>query len=237
MKAMIFAAGLGSRLRPLTDSKPKALVEIGGKTLLQINIEKLIEFGISDIIVNTHHFSKQVVAFLRDNNNFNVNIQISDETDLLLDTGGGLKKAKDLLKGSEPIILQNVDIISDISYSKMVNYHLKHSPIATLAIQNRESSRYLLFDENNVLSGWENVNSGEKIVTRTNAKTYRYAFSGIHIISPKIFDLLPADKVISIIKPYLEISKNHNIMGYLHDTDMWYDVGTIDKLNEVNKLL
>jgi len=234
---MIFAAGLGSRLKHITEHKPKALVSINDKTLLQLNIEKLIEFGIKDIIVNVHHFSEQVKSFLQENNNFNVNITVSDETGLLLDTGGGLKKASVLLKDSNPILLQNVDIFSDIDYSKMLNYHIKHNSLATLAVQNRDSSRYLLFNNENKLSGWQNVKTKEKIITRDSDKLHQYSFSGIHIISPKIFDMLPNYDVFSIVKLYLDISKDNNIISYLHNKDVWFDVGTVERLNKFEKYM
>ena len=178
---MIFAAGLGSRLKPITNTKPKALAEAGGKTLLQLNIEQLISFGVSDIVINVHHFADKVITFLKRHNNFNININISDETGLLLDTGGGLKKASILLSGEEPIILQNVDIYSNIDYNKMLEYHLENNPIATLAVQNRESSRYLKFNSDRKLSGWINTKTKEEIITRNDSSLSNLAFSGIQL--------------------------------------------------------
>lgn len=237
MKAMIFAAGIGTRLKPITNTKPKALVEAGGKTLLQINIEQLIDFGIKDIVINVHHFSEQIINFLESNKFFNINIQISDESDFLLDTGGGLKKAANLLQGDEPVILKNVDIYSDIDYNKMLEYHIKSGSIATLAVKSRESSRYLRFNSNNNLCGWVNTRTNEKIITRNDKEIKLLAFSGIHIISPQIFDLLPNEQVFGIIQPYLEISKKFPISGYQHDDDIWFDIGSPDKLNKLNQFI
>jgi NDP-sugar pyrophosphorylase family protein len=234
MKAMIFAAGLGSRLKPLTNSKPKALVEVGNKTLLQLNIEQILTLGIKEIVVNVHHFSDQVISYLKNNNNFGVDIRISNESELLLDTGGGLKKASALLKGTEPVLLQNVDIYSTIDYVKLLRQHIESKALATLAIQNRVSSRYLMFDTDWQLSGWLNTRSKEKIITRNSPEIENYAFSGIHIISPQILDMLPSKDVFGIIEAYLELSKSNRILGYLHNSDDWFDVGTPEKLEKLN---
>jgi len=237
MKAMIFAAGLGSRLKPITNSKPKALVEVGNKTLLQLNIEQLIGFGINDIVVNVHHFSELVIAYLKQHKNFGANISISNESVLLLDTGGGLRKAAHSLRGDEPILLQNVDIYSSIDYGKMLEQHRKSSALATLAIQNRKSSRYLMFNKNAELCGWVNTKTDEKIITRSNQNTENFAFSGVHIISPEMLFLLPDKSVFGIIETYLEVSKINKISGYLHNNDHWFDVGTPEKLNKLEQFL
>ena len=234
MKAMIFAAGLGSRLKPLTNSKPKALVEVGNTTLLQLNIEQILTFGIKEIVINVHHYSDQVISYLKKNNNFGADISISNESNLLLDTGGGLKKAADLLRGTEPILLQNVDIYSTIDYGHMLSQHEENRALATLAVQKRVSSRYLMFDADAQLCGWINSRSNETIITRKSQKTENYAFSGIHIISPKMLDMLPNKNVFGIIEAYLELSKNNRILGYLHNGDDWFDVGTTEKLQKLN---
>lgn len=234
---MIFAAGLGSRLKPLTDSKPKALVDVGSKTLLQLNIEQIIAFGIKDIVVNVHHFSEQVIGYLKQHKNFGANIKISNESELLLDTGGGLRKAADLLKGEEPILIQNVDIYSNIDYGKMLEQHRKTNALATLAIQNRKSSRYLMFDADAQLCGWLNTKTNEKIITRHAQSTENFAFSGVHIISPQLLSLLPNTEVFGIIDIYLELSRTHSITGYLHNYDYWFDVGTPEKLNSLHNHL
>ncbi|MGB1243748.1 MAG: sugar phosphate nucleotidyltransferase, partial [Chitinophagales bacterium] len=162
MKAMIFAAGLGTRLRPLTNDKPKALVEVNGKPLLEIVILQLKRYGFRDIVVNVHYFAKQIIRFLEAKNNFGIHIQISDESDLLLETGGGLQKAKHFLcSDDEPFLVHNVDILSDINLKALYQSHLEGSPLATLVVRNRKTSRYLLFDETNRLCGWKNVKTGE----------------------------------------------------------------------------
>ncbi len=233
MKAMIFAAGLGTRLQPLTNDIPKALVKVDDKTLLQHNLERLISFGITEFVINVHHFADQVKAFFESHNNFNVNISVSDETNLLLDTGGGLKQAAAWLQGDEPVLLQNVDIVTDINFRKMLDFHQKTNAIATLAVQHRESSRYLLFNSDNRLCGWKNIRSGEEIITRPEEEYSSLAFSGIHMVSPEIFRYLPRKNVFGIIEVYLQLSKTRNIAAYLHDDDYWFDVGTTQKLNEL----
>jgi NDP-sugar pyrophosphorylase family protein len=231
MKAIILAAGLGTRLKPLTDNKPKALVEVNGKTLLQINIEQLSKSGIKDIVINTHHFSDLIKNFLKNHNNFNLNIQISDETGLLLDTGGGIKKALSLLGTNKPVLIQNVDIYSNINYNNMLSSHLKNKSVATLAVNNRESSRYLLFDKKNYLSGWGNSKTGEKIVTRESYDLEQYAFCGIHIVSPDILNLMPDKKRFNIINTYLKISENFKISNYQYN-ETWFDIGKLQMLNK-----
>lgn len=237
MKAMIFAAGLGTRLRPLTNSKPKALVELNGKPLLQHNIEYLISFGVKDIIVNVHHFHEMIIDFLKVNNNFGVNIQISDESKKLLDTGGGLKKAAWFFDNGKPFILYNTDIISDTNINNVYNIHLQSKAIATLFVRERESSRYLLFDNSNKLCGWENVKTDEKIISRKSSELHRLAFSGIHIINPKIFGYFPDDDKFSIIDFYLHVSEKENVVGFDRSDDTWFDVGSEKKLNEAEKFL
>ena len=166
MKALIFAAGLGTRLRPLTNDKPKALVEINGMPLLEIIIRRLKFFGVKDIIINVHHFAPLVKNFLKKKNNFDINIAISDETDLLLDTGGGLKKCADFFSDGKPFIIHNVDILSDIDLKKMYDAHVKSKALATLSTRHRATSRYLLFNKKNTLHGWMNVRSGKMIMCR-----------------------------------------------------------------------
>ncbi len=237
MKALIFAAGLGSRFKPITNKIPKALVKVGGKTLLQYNIERLIEFGITNIVINVHHYPEQIIEFLKSHNYFNINIQISDESGFLLDTGGGLKKAACLLKGGKPVLLQNVDIYSNIDYDKMLKQHIESDSLATLAVQNRESDRYLMFNSNNELSGWVNIKTNEQIVTRTNNTTKNLSFSGIHIISNRLLNMLPNKTVFSIIEFYLELSKTQTISGYLHNNNYWFDVGSPERLEKLEQFL
>jgi len=237
MKAMIFAAGLGTRLKPLTNSKPKALVELNGKPLLQHNIESLIKTGVTDIIVNVHHFHRMIIDFIATNNNFGIKIKISDEREKLLDTGGGLKKASWFFDDGKPFILHNADIICNTNLIDIYNIHLRSNAIVTLLVRERESSRYLLFDEFNHLSGWENVKTGKKIISRQFSELQKLAFSGIHIINPEIFKYFPAGDKFSIIDFYLQISKKENIVGFDHSDDTWFDVGSEKKLNEARKFL
>lgn len=233
MKAMIFAAGLGTRLRPLTNDRPKALVELEGKTLLEIVIKRLVYHGFTDIVVNVHHFADKVIQYLKDHNNFGVNIMISDERDMLLETGGGLKKAANLLQGTDPILICNVDILTNINYSRMLDVHRRSKAIATLAIRQRTTSRYLLFNQRKNLIGWTNNKTGEvKISKQTKAQPNPFAFSGIQIIQSKFLELIHQTGKFSIIDVYLDLARTHQIKGYQHDNDVWLDVGKPESLKK-----
>ncbi len=234
-KAMIFAAGLGTRLRPLTNDRPKAMVEVNGKTLLEINIRKLVDFGCTDIVVNVHHFADLVIDFLKEND-FGANIVISDERDELLETGGGLKKAAPFLQG-EPFLVHNVDILSDVNLKALWEHHKKNKALVTLVTRKRNTSRYLLFDENNILHGWTNVKEGIVRQKRPTEKDLFYrAFSGIQIIDPKIFSLFRREGKFSIIDTYLDVAKNHLIQGLDHSDGVWLDVGKPESLKEAEKI-
>lgn len=237
MKAMIFAAGKGTRLKPLTESLPKALVKVNGITLLEHTITKLKIAGITDIIVNVHHFANQVIEFLQQKDFFGINIHISDESNELLDTGGGLKKASWFFNDSEPILLHNVDIMSNIDINAMLVYHKETGAIATLAVRKRESGRYLLFNGDMLLSGWKNNKTGETIIARNEEKTEPFAFSGVHIVNPELFQYLKPDKPFSIIDTYLEIAKNKPIKAYLHPNDYWFDIGKTESLKNAQHYL
>lgn len=234
---MIFAAGLGTRLNDETLNKPKALVDVGGKTLLQRAIEKLKNEGVSEIVINVHHFSKLIISFLN-NSDFGIKILISDETEKLLDTGGGLKKAAGFLAGDEPILIYNVDIISDLSLQLLLEEHLKSNSLVTLAVRKRETQRYFKFNENKQLVGWINKKTGEtKISRQANFETaVEMAYSGIHIVQPEIFSLMPENDRFSITDFYLELAKTHSIKGYFDDSELWMDVGKPEQLEEVRKL-
>jgi len=236
MKALIFAAGLGTRLQPFTQSIPKALVRLHGKPLLQILIEKLIQSDINDIVINVHHFADQVIDFVKSNNNFGINIQFSDERDELLDTGGGLKKASWFFDDGQPFLVHNVDVISDIDVKDVFNEHLKSDAIATVAVRKRETSRYLLFDENKTLCGWENVSTGEKIISKSSRVKLQYGFSGIHVINPDIFDHIHQEGKFSIIETYLELAKSHRISAYDHTESIWIDLGKPENLKQAEKI-
>ncbi|MGE0090632.1 MAG: NDP-sugar synthase [Bacteroidales bacterium] len=232
MKAMIFAAGLGTRLKPLTDTKPKALVEVNGKPLLEHTIKKLIQSGITEIIINVHAFADQIIDFLKVNNNFGIHIEISDETDLLLDTGGGLKKAAWFFNDNKPFIVHNVDILSDIDLNDMVHQHIASNCLATLAMEKRDTSRYFLLNQNLEICGWENTKTKVKIISKSGKISHKLAFSGIHVINPTIFDHFEKDQLFSITSKYIELSKKHKIMAYQPKNTFWFDVG---KTNDLQK--
>lgn len=236
MKAMIFAAGLGTRLRPLTNNKPKALVEVGGHPLLELTILRLKSFGFNEIIINIHHFGDQVLNFLQRKANFGIHIEISDERDLLLDTGGGLKKAAWFLKDS-PFLICNTDVLTNLDLKLFYNAHLKTNALATLAVRNRDSSRHLLFNEGLVLSGWRHNRTGELKICRPDQNMQPLAFSGIHVLSPNIFELMPEEAVFSIIDVYLNAGKTHNIIAYPHDDTLWMDVGKYHDMDKAEQLL
>jgi len=237
VKAMIFAAGKGTRLKPLTDKIPKALVQINEVTLLEHTITKLKLDGITDIIVNVHHFANQIIEFLQQKDFSGINIHISDERNELLDTGGGLKKASWFFNDKEPILLYNVDIISDIDINAMLAYHKETQAIATLAVRKRESGRYLLFNNDMLLSGWENTKTGEIIIARNEENTEPFAFSGVHIINPELIQYLKPEKPFSIIDTYLEIAKTCPIKAYLQTEGYWFDIGKPENLKNARDYL
>jgi NDP-sugar pyrophosphorylase family protein len=229
MKAMILAAGLGTRLRPLTDNRPKALVEVAGRTLLEITLARLRAFRVNEVIVNVHHFSDLVVAYLQAHDNFGMRIEVSRE-DALLDTGGGLKKAGwFFLEGSgrhEPFLLHNVDVISTIDLERMVQFHKQNTELATLAVQERETSRYLLFDEHLQLCGRRAARDQKPEIVRPSPRTQALAFSGIHVISPRLFALMKEEGIFSIIDSYLRLAAGgEKIAAFRADEYYWRDLG------------
>lgn len=236
MKAMIFAAGLGTRLQPLTNSIPKALVPFNNKPLLQHLIEKLVVEGFDKIIINTHHFSEQLIDFINIKNSFGIHISISDETGTLLDTGGGLIKASWFFDDGKPFLVHNVDVVSNIDFSSLLKFHIENNAIATLAVRDRKTSRYLHFDDNNALSGWENIKTGERLGHFNQEKTRRFAFSGIHVIDPKIFKLINEEGKFSIINVYLNLANENKIVGFDHSEDLWMDVGNLTNLKKAEEL-
>ena len=225
MKAMILAAGLGTRLKPFTDEHPKALAIINGESLLQRNIEYLASFGITDVIVNVHHFPDQITDAIKNNNGFGSNVNISDEKDQVLETGGGLMKARDFLDNDESFVLMNVDILTDMDLGKMAEQHIASEALATLAVTNRKTNRYFLFDELENLCGWRNNKTGEQKIKRESAKYIQKAFSGIHIISTAIFSLIKMKGKFSMVDVYLDLCKTHTICGFDHSTSKFIDVG------------
>ncbi|MDO4164992.1 MAG: nucleotidyltransferase family protein [Bacteroides sp.] len=240
MKALIFAAGLGTRLRPLTDHKPKALVSVGGQPMLQRVIIRLKEAGFDDITVNVHHFGQQIIDFLHANDNFGVRIHISDERDELLDTGGGILKARPFLDGNEPFLVHNADILSDIDLAALYRHHVEGDAQATLLVSRRQTSRYLLLDETYRLCGWTNKNTGEVRPAGfiPDASYQEYAFGGIHIISPSLFRYMEEGQwsgKFSIIPFYLSICQKAKIQGYPLSGFQWFDIGKPETLAEAEK--
>ena len=225
----IFAAGLGTRLYPLTANKPKALVKYQDKTLLDNALEKMWTHGIRDIIVNLHHFSDMMLDSLRKHPHAD-HIRISDERAYLRDTAGGLKFAEPLWYKSDILLLYNVDILSDIDLSKLIDYHIQEQAEATLAVRHRSTQRYFLFDKaNRKMCGWENVKTGEIIVARDSDNPERLAFSGIHVINTDFARTIPSVEKSSITQFYLSKAANHRILGFNHDDDQWQDVGKFDE--------
>lgn len=229
MRAMILAAGLGTRLQPLTNKTPKALIKIRDRTLLDIAIDNLLNNGFDKIIINVHHFAKMVIKFINQNK-YNADIIISDESDKLLDTGGGLKKATWFFDDKKPFLLYNVDIVSNLNLKNLYQTHLTSKAMATLAVRERNSDRYLLLDSDNKLCGWKNIKTKEVISYCNINNLNQYAFSGIHIIDPKIFTLMPDDDIFSMIDVYLNIMKDNIISGYVDHDSFWLDVGRIESL-------
>ena len=226
---MIFAAGLGTRLYPLTADKPKALVEINGKTLLASAIEKIIENNIHHIVVNVHHFGEQIIQFI-ESHGYDAEIHISDERNQLLETAGGLKHASPFFSKSNHILLYNVDILSSINLKKMLDSHLQTDALATLAVKERESSRYFIFDSQNMeLCGWINYQTGDCIQKIKSDNTVELAFSGIHFVKREVIDLIPPAEKLSFTPFYLDICKNQKIIGYDHSGDKWKDIGKYEE--------
>jgi len=231
MKAMVLAAGLGTRLRPLTNDRPKALVEINGRTLLEITLARLRAVGVNEVIVNTHHFADLVAQFLR-SRDFGMRIAISYEP-VLLDTGGGVKNAAWFFDDSQPFILHNVDILTNIELASMVRFHREQNALAVLATQDRITSRPLLFDRKCELCG-RVVAEGKRELARSMKEEPRpLAFNGIHVLSPSIFDLLTEDGVFSIIPAYLRLSSaGESIRCYRADEFYWRDLGRPEHLEQ-----
>ena len=238
MKAMILAAGLGTRLRPLTDNRPKALVEVGGRTLLEIALFRLRSFGIREVIVNVHHFADLIVDHLKANASFGMRIDVSRE-EVLLDTGGGLKKAADFFlrnsSSEEPFVLHNVDVISTIDLRRMTQFHAENRALATLAVQQRETTRCLLFDDQLQLCGRRTGTDGETELVRPSPQAKALAFSGIHVISPRLFALMTEEGVFSIIDPYLRLAaRGEKILAFRSDEYQWRDLGRLDDVRQAD---
>ena len=231
---MILAAGLGTRFKPWTDHHPKALAPVNGKSLLQRNIEYLQQYGIRDVVVNVHHFSEQIIEALTLNRGWGSRCIISDETDQVLETGGGLQKARPLLEDA-PFVLMNVDILTDLDLAALMEDHFRHRPLATLAVTDRSTSRYFLFDEQQELCGWRNVQTGKERIARMPGATQgallpgaalvQKAFSGIHVIDPALFPLIRQSGKFSMVDVYLDLAAGHTIRGFDHSGSLFIDVG------------
>jgi NDP-sugar pyrophosphorylase family protein len=237
MKAMVLAAGLGTRLRPLTNHRPKALVEIAGRTLLEITLGRLAEFGVREVVVNVHHYAEMISAYLAQHHNFGMRIEISSE-EILLDTGGGLKKAAwFFLDGSQaPFLLHNVDVISTIDLALMVRFHAEQGALATLAVQQRQTSRPLLFDEQGQLCGRRLEREGRTEWARPAGHAMPLAFSGIHVISPRIFAELSEEGAFSIIPTYLRLAaQGEKIIAFRADAYRWRDLGRPEHVAEAER--
>lgn len=230
---MIFSAGLGTRFKPWTDKHPKALALVNGKSLLQRNIEYLQRYGIKDVIVNVHHFADQVIDAVKDNTGWGSNIIISDETNEVLETGGGLLKAKDLFTPGERFITCNVDILTNLDINKLLAFHELHKPLISFGVTNRKTSRYFLFDENNRLCGWRNTKTGEErgpILTlfegeRIRTNIIEKAYSCVAVFEYDIFRFIPFTGKFSLVDVYLSLPKEHLILGYDHTGDRLVDAG------------
>jgi len=237
MKAMILAAGLGTRLKPFTDEHPKALATVKDKTLLQRNIEYLANFGIKEVIINVHHFPEQIKEILEKNKSFGSKVTISDESDEILETGGGLKKAAWFFNdGNQPFVVMNVDVLTDMNLKAMIDEHNNLQPLATLAVTTRHTSRYFLFDEMPNLCGWKNEKTGEQKISREATKFYPKAFSGIHVISPKIFSMIKMEGKFSMVDVYLEIAKTYAIGAFDHSNTKFIDVGKPESIAKAEEI-
>ena len=235
MKALIFAAGKGTRLKPFTDHHPKALAKVNGVSLLERNIKYLQSYGINDFVINVHHFGNQIIEFLKDNQNFGAHIQISDEKDQLLETGGGLVFARKFLDFEEDFLILNADILTDLNITEFVEYHQEKKDFATLAVSDRNSSRKLLFNPEMILRGWLNVQTGEQRLAEFNKGFKALAFSGIHCINPEIFNKIKRTGKFSIMEEYLDLMHSEQIHGYEHQ-GILIDVGRPESVFEAEKI-
>jgi NDP-sugar pyrophosphorylase family protein len=235
MKAMIFSAGLGTRFKPWTDNHPKALAVVNGKSLLQRNIEYLQQFGVTDVVVNIHHFPDQVREAIEKNKGWGSNVMISDETDELLETGGGLLKARKFLE-DDTFLTINVDILAELNPKFFLAHHQQQQSIITVAVTNRETSRYLLFNKYNRLCGWKNTKTGEEKIVLQAKDIFPKAYSGIALFEPTVFDLIPFTGRFSLIDVYLALAPENKIASYEHDGERLLDVGKPESLEQAERM-
>jgi N-acetyl-alpha-D-muramate 1-phosphate uridylyltransferase len=236
MKAMLFAAGLGTRLKPFTDHHPKALVEVNNKTLLEHNIRYLQRFGIYDVIINVHHFAGQIENVLNDNDCFGSEITISDERAEVLETGGGLLKAAPFFTGESQFVVMNVDVLTNLDLGKMISSCNDPDTVATLAVMNRDSSRHFLFDDQMHLCGWRNNKTTEERISRNVAPLMPFAFSGIQVLTPAVISECPFQGKFSLVDLYLHLAKTKTIKGYNHSGNLFIDVGKPDSIDQAEYL-
>ena len=234
VRGMILAAGLGTRLKPWTDAHPKALAAVNGKSLLQRNIEYLQQFGIKEVIVNVHHFADQIIEAIQQNNGWGSEITISDETDAVLETGGGLQKAAWFFK--DDFVLMNVDILTDLDLRQMIDQHLQSKALAILAVTERTTSRYFLFNAQQELCGWKNVKTAEEKIMRHENELIQKAFSGIHVISPAIFSLMQQEGKFSMVDVYLSLCADHKIQYFDHSETKFIDVGKPESIAKAEEM-
>jgi len=238
MKAFILAAGTGTRLQPLTFDRPKALIQIGNYCLLEIIIKQLASCGVKDLAINVHHFSGQIIDFLRSKNSFGLNIFISDESDELLDTGGAIKKASSLFRDEDTILVHNVDILTNLNYNTLVSFHETQGALITLAVKNRPTSRSLLIDSSHQLRGWEFPDKKLSILTQDNRKGLQAtAFSGVYALSTKAFDKFPQESTFSLIPWLLNLASHEKILTWDQSPAFWYEVGRLESVALANRSL
>lgn len=241
MKAMIFAAGLGTRFKPWTDQHPKALAPVNGKSLLQRNIEYLQQYGITDVVVNVHHFAGQVIDAVEKNKGWGSRVMISDERNEVLETGGGLLKARPLLEGVEPFVTINVDVLTNLNLDKLLAFHRQHKPLISFAVKNRKTARNFLFDEESRLCGWRNNITGEEkgphLLSAVSAKhLVEKAYSCVVVFDPQVFSLTRQTGKFSLTETYLDLAKDHVILGYDHSGDQFVDVGKPESIAVAEKM-
>ena len=235
---MILAAGKGTRMGALTEKQPKALVRFNGKPMIENLIVRLKNYGYSRLLINIHHFGKQIIDFVKENNNFGIDITFSDERNELLDTGGAVLKAASFFQGTEPVLIHNADIWSDMDLKAFAQWFQKSNAVAGLVVKERQSSRKLLFDSRMQLTGWKNSKTGEVKISRNNsAGTKEYAYSGIWMCKPEFISLIPFSGRFSIIDAWLAIAKKHTISGYADKNSRWFDLGSPEKLKNANRLI
>lgn len=234
--AMIFSAGLGTRFKPWTDKHPKALAQVNGKTLLQRNVEYLQQYGITNVIVNVHHFADQIIDAVKANNGWGSNITISDESNEVLETGGGLMKAKHLFPAGQKFITCNVDILTDLDLTALIAFHKKQKALISFGVTNRKTSRYFLFDENNRLCGWQNTKTGDEKIVIQKAGLVEKAYSCVVVFDPEIFNLIPFTGKFSLVDVYLQLAASHAILGYDHSGDKFVDVGKPENISVAESL-